>query len=323
MIFWAVDFCYKAISNYVRYIKGIIVVLQLMEVCMKAMTRVGIFLFGAVVSLALAGCATEQSQVKRDYRNAAAGKNVNESGFDEEYNEFDESRADNKYSDKKQQKIKKDAEDEEADSSFKKDKYYETGPASWYGREFHGKKTASGEKFDMNGLTAAHKSLPFGTLVSVKNFDNGKTVTVRINDRGPYKGNRIMDLSYGAAKKIGMIKNGKSNVGIKILKKGSAPDEDDQGKYRNIEAVSDAEADEKSDSGGGYTIQAGAFYSKRNAENLKTKIEGLTDSSVVIVHSNDMYKVRVLGMQSKQDAARFKKTLASENIPAYMVSGKE
>src|SRR4030042_6547856 len=93
--------------------------------------------------------------------------------------------------------------------------------ASWYGREFHGKKTASGERFDMNKITPAHKTLPFGTVISVKNFDNGKTVTVRINDRGPYRGNRVIDLSYSAAKRLGMLKDGQIQVGGKILKRGA------------------------------------------------------------------------------------------------------
>ncbi len=226
---------------------------------MRAMTKICIFTFVAAAGLALAGCTAENSQIKRDYRNASASKNAKEAGFDEEYNEFDESQADNKYSEKNQRKVKGNAENEDADPSYKQDKYYETGPASWYGREFHGKKTASGERFDMNGLTAAHKSLPFGTMVSVKNFENGKTVAVRINDRGPYKGNRIMDLSYGAAKKIGMIKLGKSNVGIKIIKKADETETLEGEGYRNIEAASDADIDEKNDSANGYAIQAGAF----------------------------------------------------------------
>ena len=92
------------------------------------------------------------------------------------------------------------------------------GMASYYGPGFHGKLTANGEKYNMNGKTAAHKTLPFNTRVKVTNLENGKSVIVRINDRGPYKKRRIIDLSVGAAKEIGLIQSGVAEVKIKILK---------------------------------------------------------------------------------------------------------
>lgn len=92
------------------------------------------------------------------------------------------------------------------------------GAASYYGREFHGGATASGEKFDMNALTAAHKTLPFGTRVRVTNLANKKSVVVRINDRGPFVKGRIIDLSYAAAKKIGMVEAGVVRVEISVVK---------------------------------------------------------------------------------------------------------
>lgn len=93
-------------------------------------------------------------------------------------------------------------------------KFKQTGLASWYGRQFHGKKTASGERFDMNALTAAHRSLPMNCYIKVTNKDNGKSVVVRVNDRGPFHGNRVLDLSYGAAKAIGITQKGVGNVTI-------------------------------------------------------------------------------------------------------------
>lgn len=96
---------------------------------------------------------------------------------------------------------------------------YQSGKASWYGAYHHGKRTASGERFNMHALTAAHRTLPFGTIVQVKNRKTGKTVKVKINDRGPYHGNRIIDLSRGAASQIGMVKSGVGNVDITILSK--------------------------------------------------------------------------------------------------------
>ena len=92
-----------------------------------------------------------------------------------------------------------------------------TGIASWYGRKFHGKTTASGEKYNMNKMTAAHRTLPFGTRVKVTHLGNKRTVTVRINDRGPFIDGRIIDLSYKAASKLAMIDEGIAKVHIEVL----------------------------------------------------------------------------------------------------------
>jgi len=96
--------------------------------------------------------------------------------------------------------------------------YYQKGDASWYGPGFNGKKTASGEKFDMNKLTAAHKTLDFGTLVRVTNLNNNKRVIVRINDRGPFKKGRVIDLSKKAALEIDMINDGVVPVKLELVK---------------------------------------------------------------------------------------------------------
>ena len=93
-------------------------------------------------------------------------------------------------------------------------KFSQTGTASWYGRQFHGRKTASGETFDMNAMTAAHRSLPLNCYIRVTNRNNGKSVVVKVNDRGPFHGNRVVDLSYGAAKKLGITNAGVGNVSI-------------------------------------------------------------------------------------------------------------
>ena len=93
-------------------------------------------------------------------------------------------------------------------------RFSQTGVASWYGRQFHGRKTASGEPFDMNGLTAAHRSLPLNCYIRVTNKNNGKSVIVKVNDRGPFHGNRVVDLSYGAAKSLGITNAGTASVSI-------------------------------------------------------------------------------------------------------------
>ncbi len=96
-------------------------------------------------------------------------------------------------------------------------RFYERGTASWYGPGFHGRRTASGERFDQEALTAAHPHLPFGTRVLVRREDTGETVVVRINDRGPFKRGRIIDLSYAAARAIGMDRSGTAPVALYLL----------------------------------------------------------------------------------------------------------
>ena len=96
-------------------------------------------------------------------------------------------------------------------------RFNQSGLASWYGRQFNGRPTASGERFDMHAMTAAHRSLPLNCYIRVTNQDNGKSVVVKVNDRGPFHGNRILDLSYGAAEKIGIMGRGVGNVTIERI----------------------------------------------------------------------------------------------------------
>jgi rare lipoprotein A len=95
--------------------------------------------------------------------------------------------------------------------------FEQTGEASWYGPQHHGKRTASGETYDMHKLTAAHRTLPLGTRVRVTNLDNGRTVEVRINDRGPFAPGRVLDLSYAAARHLGAVGDGVISVGVTVL----------------------------------------------------------------------------------------------------------
>jgi rare lipoprotein A len=95
--------------------------------------------------------------------------------------------------------------------------FAQRGVASFYAEAFHGRTTANGETFDMNAMTCAHKTLPFGTILRVTNLDNDRDVTVRVNDRGPYISGRIIDLSKGAARSIDMIDSGTANVLIEVV----------------------------------------------------------------------------------------------------------
>ena len=108
-----------------------------------------------------------------------------------------------------------------AHSAFSDEVYPQYGYASWYGKSLHGKKTASGERFDQHSFTGAHRSLPFGTLVRVKNLKNGKEVVITVNDRGPFIRGRIIDISRAAASSIGILRLGVTRVRVEII---SMPD---------------------------------------------------------------------------------------------------
>jgi len=129
--------------------------------------------------------------------------------------------------------------------------FVQSGVASWYGRDFHGKKTSNGEVYDMNGLTAAHKTLPLGVYVKVQNTENGREAVVRVNDRGPFVKDRVIDLSYAAAKKLGVDRAGTARVRVEALgyREGGA----DQ-----YQALASYDA-------GTYTVQVGSFQDQGNA----------------------------------------------------------
>ncbi|WP_281356397.1 septal ring lytic transglycosylase RlpA family protein [Pelistega suis] len=101
--------------------------------------------------------------------------------------------------------------------------FSQTGVASWYGPGFHGKRTANGETFNQHALTAAHKELPLNSVVRVTRVSTGKSIVVRINDRGPFHSNRVIDLSYGAAKQLGIVHRGSEKVKIELISKKNSP----------------------------------------------------------------------------------------------------
>jgi len=98
--------------------------------------------------------------------------------------------------------------------------YQEEGVASWYGEEFHGRSTSSGEPYDMYAMTAAHRTLPLPSFVEITNLDNGRKVVVRVNDRGPFHGGRLIDVSYAAAHRLGMLARGTARVRVRALRPG-------------------------------------------------------------------------------------------------------
>jgi len=156
---------------------------------------------------------------------------------------------------------------------YTKPGYIQTGKASWYGPGFHGKKTSSREIYNMHDMTAAHRTLPFGTYVIVTNLNNEKTVTVKINDRGPFVKGRVLDLSYAAASALDMVGPGVIPVRIEVL-----------------QALSPSLDSQK------ISVQVGAFTIKRNAEVLKTQLSK-TFSDVYIARFKTphqiYYRVRI------------------------------
>jgi rare lipoprotein A len=156
----------------------------------------------------------------------------------------------------------------------------ETGLASWYGHPYHGRPAANGEIYDMEGFTAAHRTLPFGTRVRVVNLTNDKTVDVRITDRGPFVENRIIDLSHAAAGAIGLIGPGVARVRIDIL---------------SIPSTAAAQ--------GWYAVQAGAFLEQDRAERVRAALEHEYGSARLVVRPGSPSMWRVLVGRAPSEAA--------------------
>jgi len=178
--------------------------------------------------------------------------------------------------------------------------YAEEGTASWYGPDFHGKSTSCGEIYDMNAMTSAHKILPMGTKLRVTNLRNQRSVVVRVNDRGPFVGNRIIDLSYAAAKQLDVVASGTAPV--------------------RIESIA-------GDSGGAivlgpFTVQVGAFTDPENAYRLASQLEKRYGSSSVQrgwVKGILYHRVRVGRYSEIDEAESVRKEFEGNGTPAAFV----
>ncbi len=176
--------------------------------------------------------------------------------------------------------------------------YVETGTASWYGEDFHGKPTASGEPYNMYGATAAHKTIPLGCKVRVTNLENGHQVIVPVNDRGPFVGDRIIDMSYGAAKELGMVDSGLARVRVEVL---------DMPRYY---------------SGGRYTLQFGSFSEKENARKMATMLEsrGYTPNiEEATVYGSTVYRVRFGAFTTLDLAKSYEQKCSSQGLTCFVV----
>lgn len=214
--------------------------------------------------------------------------------------------------------------------------YKARGIASWYGKRFHGKKTSNGETYDMYSMTAAHTILPLPSYVKVTNPANGRWVIVRVNDRGPFKHSRIIDLSYAAAYKLGYTTKGSTLVEVEAI------DPDNISSYQNGEAKPEAvtvaepaavitpteqtiiTASESTELVNGFFVQAGAFKSEANADNLISKLQGLDidqNSGINKVYNNGLHRLKIGPYDNKQAADKTAAVIRRQlNVPAITVN---
>jgi rare lipoprotein A len=181
----------------------------------------------------------------------------------------------------------------------------ERGIASWYGEPYHGRQTASGEVYDMHELTAAHRTLPFGTVVRVTRRDTGARVEVRVNDRGPFIEGRIIDLSYAAAREIGLDTDGVAPVKIVVVDVRKAP------KPKRRDAPND---DEEC-----VWVQVGAFGDVDNARRARDRLEASGEHAVLVEGPGGLQRVRVGPFDDGDEAEAVRRRLSSDWPSAQLV----
>ncbi len=206
--------------------------------------------------------------------------------------------------------------------------YKETGIASWYGTKFHGRKTANGETYNMYGMTAAHKSLPIPSYVRVTNIENRRSIIVRINDRGPFHGPRIIDLSYVGAIKLGFAEQGTAKVLVEAIdpsggdtKPVTAPTAEP--KQVIVEAVLQASVDTvpKLVIAPGSYLQVGAFDNAASAQGLQKKVRFFTQRPILVQQREKLFKVWIGPIADNLELLLIKRTLKQEaNISGFTVS---
>ena len=194
--------------------------------------------------------------------------------------------------------------------------HVERGLASWYGPGFHSERTSSGEPYDMYAMTAAHKTLPIPAYVRVTNLENGRSVVVRVNDRGPFVGERIIDLSYTAASKLDMLRAGTARVEIRVL------DARSNTSSQSIALTPPTQLPTGTPTGtatGGRFLQVGSFGSSVNASALVGRLTaaGISGASVREARVGDrlLYRVRVGPVVDAGQAARLTEQLRDAGVP--------
>jgi len=177
--------------------------------------------------------------------------------------------------------------------------FVQTGIASWYGRKFHGRKTSNGETYNMYGMTAAHKTLPMNTWVSVHNLENNRKIVVRVNDRGPFVSGRIIDLTHTGASRLGMVGKGTAKVRITALGKATSYSKQtkDPITFQPVDYWK-----------GNFTVQVGAFKVQANANRYRSKLSKKYQNAHITTFSDDrgtFFRVRIGRFTNLKDAERF------------------
>lgn len=197
--------------------------------------------------------------------------------------------------------------------------FVDRGIASWYGTKFHGRRTSSGETYDMYAMTAAHKTLPLPTYVEVTNLKNGKAIVVKVNDRGPFHENRIIDLSYTAAAKLDIIKTGTGLVEVRAINPAVRQVAKQGGPGRAASIPVSIRINTVDD----FFIQVGSFSSLLNATKLKSKLGGLGESliriSSAVLDGKTMYRVRVGPINNIDTADRIVTALVRYGITDHHI----
>lgn len=197
--------------------------------------------------------------------------------------------------------------------------YNEKGIASWYGKKFHGHRTSSGETYDMYAMTAAHKTLPLPTYVRVTHLENGLSVIVKVNDRGPFHDNRIIDLSYAAAKKLGVTANGTGAVEVVAIN----PETFQQNKsYQPNIARSAALSTYPAKNDYKLYLQVGAFSSQENANKLQKRLSRMFKAQQIhsdFASDKNIYRVRIGPLASVEDADKLSVFLNNKGIPTAQI----
>lgn len=197
--------------------------------------------------------------------------------------------------------------------------YRETGLASWYGTKFHGQLTANGENYDLYGMTAAHKTLPLPSYVRVTNLDNQRSIIVRVNDRGPFHSDRIIDLSYAGAVKLGFAERGTARVRVEGI--DPVAWQQHNGAAAPLAAAQPLPAHQVARSAaleGGLYLQIGAFASDLAAEQLRHQVQGLVQAPVFIspvrVDTRTLHRVRLGPVDSHDEAQQLMERLRLANL---------
>lgn len=231
--------------------------------------------------------------------------------------------------------------------------FTETGIASWYGTKFHGKKTANGETYDKYELTAAHRTLQMPSLARVTNLENGRSIVVRINDRGPFKKDRVMDVSERAAELLGFKNKGTTKVKIEVLELESqqvaniakqghdtrgmeikhqyannnktiptrAPSQQPVQTYASTTSFPQASAHNSFPKGNNLYVQAGAFGNRNNALAMAEKLRGFGNIKIseASINGNSFYRVRLGPFMDAPEAGQIASKLALADIPSPMI----